>query len=229
MVHFYRAAPQPKNETETYIMYGLVAIAIILGLFYLYRRNRIRRNNSSPSVYPSSSPSSYPSVHPSSASSVSQELYGTSWKFYGQPDSQPDVLHTFLTFGSNNKGNATSAGFLTDIEYSPESQMIRGKKGPEQRNMKYHIVEEESIDDPKKMEKILIIDNIIGDKNIPYKLSFVPPTPSPTTGITSGPSAAPAAPTTGITARPSTAPTPGITTGPSAAPTTGTTIPPRRA
>lgn len=199
MVHFYRAAPQPKSETETYIMYGLVAIAIILGLFYLYRRNRNRRNNSSPSVYPSSYPSPSPSVVP-----VSQELYGT-WKFYGQPEAEPDVIHSFLTFGANKKGNTTSNGFLSDIEYSSESQMIRGKKGQEQRNMKYRIIEEESIDDPKKMEKVLIIDYFIGNNNVPYKLSFVPPTPSPTTpGITTGPSvgptAAPIAPTTpGIT------------------------------
>ena len=173
MVHFYRAAPQPKSETETYIMYGLVAIAIILGLFYLYRRNR--RNNSS---YPSQSPSVVP---------VSQELYGT-WKFYGQPEAEPEVLNSFLTFGANKKGNTTSNGFLSDIEYSSESQMIRGKKGQEQRNMKYRIIEEESIDDPKKMEKVLIIDYVIGNNNIPYKLSFVS---SPTLGPTMTPLATP--------------------------------------
>lgn len=186
MVHFYRAAPQPKSETETYIMYGLVAIAIILGLFYLYRRNR--RNNSS---YPSSPPSSYPpSSYPSQSPSVvpvSQELYGT-WKFYGQPEAEPEVLNSFLIFGANKKGNTTSNGFLSDIEYSSESQMIRGKKGQVQRNMKYRIIEEESIDDPKKMEKVLIIDYVIGNNNIPYKLSFVS---SPTLGPTMTPLATP--------------------------------------
>ena len=67
--------------------------------------------------------------------------------------------------------------------------MISGKKGQNQVNMKYRIVQEESVDDPKKLEKVLIIDYTTSDGNyVPYKLILVTPTAAPTT----------AAPTTAV-------------------------------
>lgn len=169
MVHFYRAAPQqPKNDMQEYLMYGLLAVALILGLFYLYKRSR--HNKASPS----SSPSSF---------QVSQELTGASWKFYGQPANEPDVVNGILTFG-NNQGNVNVNGFLSNISYNTSSQMISGRKGQNQVNMKYRIVQEEAVDDSKKLEKVLIIDYTTSDGNyVPYKLILVtsPTTAAPTT------------------------------------------------
>ena len=101
MVHFYRAAPQPKSETETYIMYGLVAVAIILGLFYLYRRNQKK-----------------------------SKLAGTSWKRYVSPDysySDPnskgqqitESRFDFLVFDAQ-KGVTVKTGAFAKRDLVPE-------------------------------------------------------------------------------------------------------------
>ena len=75
MVHFYRAAPQqPKDETQLYLMYGLLAVAVILGGLYFYRRHKQKKQkehnekDKHPATHaPSHSPSSAPSSGPTTA------------------------------------------------------------------------------------------------------------------------------------------------------------------
>jgi hypothetical protein len=45
MVHLYRAAPDAPSNTNTYIMYGLGAVAVILGIIFLYRRQKKTHQN----------------------------------------------------------------------------------------------------------------------------------------------------------------------------------------
>ena len=85
MVHFYRAAPQqPKNDMQEYLMYGLLAVALILGVVYFYRRHKQKKEKenkdmenkdknpatASPSASPSAIPSASPSAMPSASPSV---------------------------------------------------------------------------------------------------------------------------------------------------------------
>ena len=74
------------HQTGKYVMYGLLAVAVILGLFYLYKRNQ--KNSSANETIAPMTPMA--SMRPTSAPI---KLQGTAWKSYMTPD--------YIPFGSD--------------------------------------------------------------------------------------------------------------------------------
>ena len=123
MVHFYRAAPQPKSQTETYVMYGLLAVAVLLGLFYLYKRNQKKSNNDSRET-------PEPSMAPM-ASMAPSKLAGTSWKRYVSPDYGGPLTESnydFLVFDAQ-KGVTVKTGDFDKRKLVPELAVIYSDDG----------------------------------------------------------------------------------------------------
>jgi hypothetical protein len=174
MVHFYRAAPQPKNQTQTYVMYGLLAVAVIFGLFYLYKRNQ---NNSSANETPASSVTPMASVAPMASmrpTAAPIKLQGTTWKSFMTPDYIPfdSDRYDFIVFDAQ-KGTAVKTvdgvnklaepgiGIVT---YSDDNGQMKGKlydTEPTGMNMTY------SFEDDESYGKLLVIST---QNNKIYKL-----------------------------------------------------------
>ena len=138
MVHFYRAAPQPKSQTETYVMYGLLAVAVLLGLFYLYKRNQKKLNNDSretpeSSMAPMTPMASMAPMTPmaSMAPMASIKLAGTSWKRYVSPDYGGPLTESnydFLVFDAQ-KGVTVKTGDFDKRKLVPELAVIYSDDG----------------------------------------------------------------------------------------------------
>ena len=84
MVHLYRAAPESASDTNTYLMYGLGAVAVILGLIFLYRYSMKRKSSdrdhdSMPTM--SGGMQTPRAADPTAAAPTQASLVGTSWKF----------------------------------------------------------------------------------------------------------------------------------------------------
>ena len=129
MVHFYRAAPQPKSQTETYVMYGLLAVAVLLGLFYLYKRNQKKLNNDSRETPESSMAPMTPMA--SMAPMASIKLAGTSWKRYVSPDYGGPLTESnydFLVFDAQ-KGVTVKTGDFDKRKLVPELAVIYSDDG----------------------------------------------------------------------------------------------------
>ena len=82
------------HQTGKYVMYGLLAVAVILGLFYLYKRNQ-KNSSANETIAPmtpmvSMTPMTPMTMRPTSAPI---KLQGTAWKSYMTPD--------YIPFGSD--------------------------------------------------------------------------------------------------------------------------------
>jgi len=69
MVHLYRAAPE-SSDTNTYLMYGLGAVALIIGLIFLYRRQKKSHHKNDDEKRQTVSPSTRPSTTPSTPANM---------------------------------------------------------------------------------------------------------------------------------------------------------------
>ena len=73
------------HQTGKYVMYGLLAVAVILGLFYLYKRNQ-KNSTSNETIAPMTPMTPMTPMRPTTAPI---KLQGTAWKSYMTPDYIP--------------------------------------------------------------------------------------------------------------------------------------------
>jgi len=89
---------QTKSQTGKYVMYGLLAVAVIIGLFYLYKRNQ-KNSSESETIAPISPMTSMTPMAPMTPMASMRpttapiKLQGTTWKSYMTPD--------YIPFGSD--------------------------------------------------------------------------------------------------------------------------------
>ena len=86
------SAQQTKSQTGKYVMYGLLAVGVIIGLFYLYKRNQ-KNSSESETMAPMTPMESITPMASMRPTTAPIKLQGTTWKSYMTPD--------YIPFGSD--------------------------------------------------------------------------------------------------------------------------------
>lgn len=168
------SAQQTKSQTGKYVMYGLLAVGVIIGLFYLYKRNQ-KNSSESETMAPMTPMASMTPMAPMASmrpTTAPIKLQGTTWKSYMTPDYIPfgSDKYDFIIFDAQ-KGTAVKTvdginklaeSGIGIVNYS-DGQMTGKLYDTEPTNMSMTY----SFEDDQSYGKILVIST---QNNKIYKL-----------------------------------------------------------
>ena len=165
------SAQQTKSQTGKYVMYGLLAVGVIIGLFYLYKRNQ-KNSSESETMAPMTPMESITPMASMRPTTAPIKLQGTTWKSYMTPDYIPfgSDKYDFIIFDAQ-KGTAVKTvdginklaeSGIGIVNYS-DGQMTGKLYDTEPTNMSMTY----SFEDDQSYGKILVIST---QNNKIYKL-----------------------------------------------------------